>query len=389
MIYLIVLIIILIGIGFDLKGIPCDNKKYIRLYYLTYLLLALVPGLSYRIGIDTPTYMREFLEYPKIGSMSISRIIETTTREPLWVLFNSFCKMIIDDFAFMHTIHALLFNFVIFYFVNKHTKKRFVAITFYFFGFWVHTNFGALREGLAMIFFFIATDLYLRGHNIWKCFIIALPAIFFHKFAFIPIFLFPFADLLHKHKLVAVLCLVFVYVGFNYFIDNILLFVWESSQDFYEIMDAREEELTYNVFGMLKNLIIRAIPPFLVAYLGKNTWGKQFDRYTTMLYMCVYVGILSSAIPLLMRVYFYFMMIMAVTVGNLVDEKRLFVKKNDLMGICLAVSFMWFVISGVQHIVEPTATEYRSNVNYNAAYFPYSSVFTMEEDPIREGLPRR
>ena len=390
MIYLLIhLLVIGCVCYFDFRHVPCTRRSYKEFYILTYLVLAIVPGISYRLGVDIPSYMREFDLLPPIGSASLERILESSSREMLWVLFSSTCKGIADNFGFMHTMQALIFNGTIFYFVSQHTERRFIAIAFYFFGFWVHINFGGLREGLAMVFFFLAMDQYLKTGNLFKYILIAIPALFFHKFSFIPILLTPFAFLLKKHKVVSFLLVIGIYILSSYIIEAVLPYMWRSEDDLLELAETRAEEEQYSIFGMLQNVVVRATPPLVVLYLIGKIDGRRHDSYVLLLYMCAFVGMISSFIPLLNRCYFYFLPILAVCVGKLIDGQVYKRKKFRLHFAFLAFAFLWFAWIGIGNYIKPSAIEYRSNVKYNAALIPYHTVFTEQEDPIREGLPRR
>ena len=101
MIYYIPLFLLLFGIcKFDIKKTGKITKQYKFLEFLTCSLLILIPGLSYRIGIDTPSYMAEYLEIKPLYDICLNDLFNSDN-ELLWTLFCMVCKTFSSDFAFM------------------------------------------------------------------------------------------------------------------------------------------------------------------------------------------------------------------------------------------------------------------------------------------------
>ena len=117
MVYLIPLIFILLGVTFYDTRINSGSGKI--LYFLSFLTLVILSGLRYKVGGDTLEYFRSFeSQIPKLGQLKL----ETFTNlryEPLWIIFNSVCKSIVDDFSFLQFVHAIFVNYILFKFFKN------------------------------------------------------------------------------------------------------------------------------------------------------------------------------------------------------------------------------------------------------------------------------
>jgi len=386
MIYFIILLLILYGaFVLDGKNVPYTNSIYKRLYYLVVTLLILVPGLSYRIGIDTPSYMRDFLYYDTLSTLTISSISESIF-EPLWVIFTAICKSIFDDFAFMHVLDALIFTGTIVFVTNKLTNKRFWPLLFYLVCYWVHFNFGALREALAMSCFLLGLYHYIKTDNLISYIIWGMAAAFFHKFAFVIVIATMLALIWNKNKIFCIITLVAIMLIFIMYFEILIHILWYSSESFEDKVGGYIGLEGFSLIGIFTNLITKVIPPFLIREVYKKSSNAINRKICAVLLLATFVGIASSFVPLLDRFYNYLFPVIAVSFANLSSPNTAMPK---LSRIILHTTVFLLFFFNVKNFCLPSALEYRSNINYNAAYFPYHSVFTMKEDPIREGLPRR
>lgn len=386
MIYLLTLLAILVGIyRFDNKHLLKSLSSYKKYAYFVYLLLALVPGLSYRIGVDIPSYMLVYDSIPSLDNLT-GIDIENSSYEPGWVVFCSFFKIFSDNFALMHMVHALLFNGIVIWFLYNHTDRVFSAILFYFLTMWVHINFEALREALAIILFLVALNHFLKHGNYLVYFLISIPTILFHKFAFVMAISIPLFLLLSKgKKYVSIPLVLATAVLLIIYREDIMAYVWMSSMlDNEELIEEYLASSHMNIFGIISSFITKVLPPLLVILAMRNGQSATDSKktYISLLWLQTFLGIVACFIPLFTRFWFYLVPITASCIGIILNTKV------TLKPAVIAMLLILYV-SNINSYVKPSYMEHRPNVHYNAFYFPYHSVLTMKEDPIREGLPRR
>src|SRR5690606_12351352 len=94
-------------------------------------------------------------QIPKLGALKQEHFI-MLRYESFWILLNSACKTIIDDFAVLQFIHTIFVNAVVFWFFNKYTKYKFTSLFIYLLFYYLYYNTEILRESIAISFFLLA-----------------------------------------------------------------------------------------------------------------------------------------------------------------------------------------------------------------------------------------
>ena len=395
MIYLIPLILILYGIVcLDLKGISPNNSTYKKIWVVCFWLLVLIPGLSYRIGIDTPSYMYFYDNIRPIWDVNF-KYLQDAHDDIGWAFFNSLCKSVTSEYAFMHTLQCLILHTSVFFFIKEVTNKRFVALILYSVVLWQHSSFGALRESIAISLYLIALlKLLKKGNRIQYC-LIALPAIFFHKFAFIPIILTPVFWGVRKAQ---ILIPIFIGIGlvalFNmqFFID---LFVADMASDDAKIAYYMETNLAggvhqMNYVGIAYYCITLVLPPLLLIYLLQHNNKGQNNGFIMLLVFSIVLGLVASLMTDFRRIYNYFIVLHAALFSGFIGTGRFYKKDFWLYNSYRGLVALYFVIvvSSCINFYRPSILEERKGINYDVYYFPYYSVLTKQTDPIREAIMR-
>lgn len=393
MIYLIPLVLILYGIvRFDMKGISPSNSTYKKIWVSCFWLLVLIPGLSYRIGIDTPSYMYFYDNIRPIWDVNF-KYLQDAHQDIGWAVFNSLCKSVTSEYAFMHTLQCLILHTSVFFFIKEMTHKRFVALILYFVILWPHSTFGALRESIAIALFLIALLKLLKNRNYMQYFLIALSAILFHKFAFVPVLLTPLFWGVRKMK---VLIPIFIGIGlvalFNmqFFID---LFIADLASDDVKIAYYMETNLAggehqMNVVGMAYYIITLVVPPLILIYLLQHNNKGQNNSLIMILVLSIVLGLVASLMTDFRRLYNYFIVLHAVLFADFIGTGKFYRKDFMLFNSYRGLVALYFIItvSSCINFYKPSVIEERKGVNYDVFYFPYYSVITKETDPMREAV---
>lgn len=185
--FLIFLYLLYLSIHFDIL----ERKGARELHWLIALtLLILVAGLRWRIGSDTVIYAREFYDYPDIFHLT-GADFESTSRMPLWVLLNSVCKTIWNDFVLFQFVVAFLSISISGFFVKETcpSLRFFILLCYYIGGKYTGLHMELLRESLAVSFSLLAL-LSFDQNKIIRSILYGIVAVLFHVFAIVPILLF-------------------------------------------------------------------------------------------------------------------------------------------------------------------------------------------------------
>ena len=126
MIYLFLSIVILtLVVTYDLKKLKAGRDLW---YWTIFIFFVCVAGLRYKVGGDSLEYYNSFTgQIPTLNDLSRDHFF-SIRYEPFWIILNSVCKTIINDFALFQFVHAFWINFVIFKFFKNNTQYRFTAI---------------------------------------------------------------------------------------------------------------------------------------------------------------------------------------------------------------------------------------------------------------------
>ena len=212
MIYVVVLLYtIFLFYRYDLKKVRYGFSFH---YYTLLILVSSIVGFSYRLGTDTLAYMSYYDNYITTDIGYTLGHLSEFKYEPIWVILNTMCKTIWDDFALVQIAVAIFVNTVIFWFIKKHSPYIFAGLFFYFIiQFW-NVNFEIKRESMAISFFLIAIDNLLcdkmKIKNYIKYYAWCIPAIFCHRFAFL-VLIYPLLSQIRWSKVSFGMLFVFFY----------------------------------------------------------------------------------------------------------------------------------------------------------------------------------
>lgn len=385
---------IIIGVfKYDLKPLKYKEKGYKKLELVIFLLLVLIPGLSYRIGVDTPGYMQEYAMSLSLSKLTFNYLL-SYDNEYGWLFFQSICKSIFDEYAFMHTMQCLVLHLSLYYFIAKLSSKHFIVLLLYATTVWGHLCFEALRESLAYSIFLIALCKYIQTNSLKKFVLYSIPCLFFHKFAFVPVISTFIVISYTRNKIYATLLvgMVAILLIANY--NTLLSLMWAGkADDLSNVIDYYHDSNTSGSFqmsliGITLYLFSLVIPCLALICIDKKI--EFFSKnYVALLLVMAFIGIVSSFLSDFRRIWYYFLPFLSVCLGDLIERKSILFSKPRIFNWqykILSLSIIYLIFSGVLGFCRPSAIEFRKHIHYNVFYFPYSSVFSEDKDPLREAI---
>lgn len=374
MIYLgVLLYTIFLFYRYDLK----KNRHGFSFHYYTLLIIVCcIVGFSYRLGTDTLAYMSYFDNHVTTDLGYTLGHLSEFKYEPIWVLLNTICKIIWNDFVLVQLTVAIFVNTVIFWFIKKHSPYKYAGLFFYFIiQFW-NVNFEIKRESMAIAFFLIAIDnllkkdLTIRGYLrycLW-----CIPALFCHRFAFV-ILIYPLFSLIRWSKvsismfLILFFLLVLDFPFINIFINSLNVFSFFNAKELvygHLSSDIYGQGNTLSLFGIANSVLL----PIIMLYTIRD---KVDSRFLTFSILYLFFFLLQTKVFIFYRLcnyLFYFIAICYVTFLKYAYEKK---RKNSIY-LCVIILFLTLQVRG------------KSSKQSYIRYYPYSSVFTKELNQERE-----
>ena len=401
MIYFIVLFILFVCIYvFDYRK---SRHGSMVPYVIMCIAFILIAGLRYRIGGDSIGYELNYADFPTLGELSSFKF-SSTRYEPGFVVIASIPRTFSDDFTYFQLLHAAIVNSIVFWFIAKNTKNKFIGITLYGVGLYLNLNTEVLREALAVSCFLLAWPFFKDGK--WYFYYpIMLLATAFHISAAItfllPIFALPGfrqAFILGWRTLFIGL---FVFIVFYYlqrkFFAYILMIDSEGAMGDRAYMYSKSTYggMNFNIFGFLEHALKTMVIPAVALYYRRLIVRKsddpgekkRFEKLEVIVVTGIYFAVVTTTIFIAARFNNY------VSAFNYVLIASCFFTTIRLRKAKLRISPpMWFMILVIVLALDfkgyytPT---YKSATNKRyMLYYPYSSRFDPQNDPNREEILR-
>lgn len=173
MTYLILIIIFLIPIFGHLSV-----KLSQRYYWFECIAVILVMGLRNYVGGDTMGYMTKYEYASPIYELTVMDFV-LGEYQPLWVVLQSTCKAISEEFFVLQLVISAAVNIVVFWVMQKYSTNKFFAVFLYLVAQMLNFNCEILRAVLAISIFLIAYEQLVVKHYIYY-YILVILAILFH-----------------------------------------------------------------------------------------------------------------------------------------------------------------------------------------------------------------
>ncbi len=384
MIYFIILFYILfLSYIYDLRGYKKQRKFW---YNATLIILIILSGLRYRLGIDTSRYMNFFDSIPTLFSTQWSTF--ESRFDPLFLIFVSLAKTISSEFYVFQFIHAIFVNTVFFLFIKRYTKNIFMAVFFYFIQSYINFNFEVLRESMAVAFFLLSTP-YLINKKWIRYYLFIIMAFLSHSSAFF-LFIFPlFRNIKLNRKQIWLL------IPTAFLLSAIIQQYMGDTLNYLSIFTSLEEKIQryedtrlmgqiFNLNGIIMTLLCLAIYPLFSFNIVKkyNIQSQQFFPYCIAY---IFVGIFTIGITLFYRIQNYFVFYVLILYADsfvAIYKKKggLKTKRSFAIACLIFLPFFYFRINSY------LVSDNDSKIPVYYRYYPYNTILDEEKSSEREKL---
>lgn len=360
------------------------------------LILILLGGLQYRVGIDSVGYDRF---YEKLSPLNYLRHkdIESSRFAPGFIILASFTKLFSTDRIILNFILSIFVCGTVIYFFSRNTKNIFFAILMFFIFMYTLLIFEQIREAFAVGIFLWAWPAFVkRQWLLWYA--LSICAIMFHTSASImfilPLILLPgIRQIFIFGKRTFFICaglLVLAFIlkaTFSKYIE--LLAVTDSMTDLTQkYADSDYVEGKFNIIGLIGALIKSVIYPVIALIsLNGNKKAKYFNQDFIQIEMFVlisiYLTLLMTGVPIIGRYNNYFFFFPILVISDWVFKYLKFGKRKIRLQLVYWIILL-LPMFGMQ------IYSYWSNINKTGTaknymvYYPYTSKIDREKDMTKE-----
>lgn len=386
MVYLLILLLLLTFIyRYDICGFS-HNKK--RVYCYMCLLLVLVSGLRYRIGLDSMQYAYIFYHQSNELSNLTTDDLFRSYSEPLFVILLSFVKTFFGKYYILQLIQAAFVNVLIFIYIWRHSKNVFFCILAYFLWKYFTYNMEEMRAGISVAICLFGNDYILKRKRIKGLILYGIASLFHYSAILLVITpLLMFLNMNWKSLLIIVVGGFFLGLGIQYYLSDYLLLL-----SFNEVVMSKMEGYSssstmfsqqLNIFGLIQFFIQFGLYSILSFRLVKNT-NSNLLVYEPFLMIGLMFVVLSIPVPLFYRfINFYIIYFILYFSEHFVYLAKKINEKGVVRLLYPALfyfPFFYFVL------LSYTAKEKGTNLSPGMRYYPYSSIIEKNVDSNREKL---
>lgn len=377
MIYLVILLLIIWGvINFDNKQETPQSKCYL---FFIWLILTLVAGLRYKVGGDTIGYFEQYKTWQDIGSFSFA-IAQDSRFAIGYQLLWAICKSINPNFWFYQLVHAVIVNTTFFIFFRKTKNRTFLAILLYYLYSFFFYNMEILRAAIAVCVFIYSLKFYFDKKWLlyYGCSLIAL---LFHSEAIV-LFLFPLVSYLNKVKitvisLFGIIILSFIVLSVVNLVPIVNDFIISIGLMENGLIDFYSRARDYNINSIIA-IFIQILPVVMILYLYRYDTTFRFKGFL-ILYIILTILTLKYSV-LIGRINDFITPIVLFCIANIFAKNQFtFIDNKSFFKITILSLFLF-----------STIFNYTKNTYYPdyKKYYPYSSVFSPQENIEREWYVR-
>lgn len=353
-----------------------DNRQssYRKQYWLLCSVLVLFMGLRYNVGGDSLSYAINFEDSPLLNQITEFDLFGTRY-PPLWVILVSFCKTVFHSFISLQLIQAAFVNIVLFFFFEKNVARKFTAVAFYVFLYYLIFNTETMRAACSIAFFVIGYPYYTR--NKWVLFyFFSILSIGFHYEAII-LLLLPFAKLFNKLsfniKNLAVISLIAILLTLSGDLVPVISEFFKTNAILFESIDYYSSYVGKNNFNGYVAFYLLQVPYLSFVYFNRNRLPKEI---LLMAILFIILSLLSLSFGIIMsRTRDLFAPFIIVLIANTIAV----IKKNK------NVIVKFIAISAIIVVLVVKANYYIKDDRWKL-WYPYSSIFAPENSLEREDI---
>lgn len=368
------------------------NYRIGRNFFYNFVLIVLIAlaGFRYRVGMDTLTYMNTYENLPTISSLDFSSLFTELSRyQPLWNIYVAILGSIYNDFLILQLTNAIIANVLILNFMKRNTNYLFTSIFFYFILFYLEFNFEIMREVIAVSLSLTAVP-YLSKSKWLPYYFISTICFGIHASALV-LFILPLFSKITLNKK----SLVFLIIAF--FSSATVIGIFEN---FFRSIEYKQLEFYFewykdynyleklNFKGYISYLLINVILPISLLYYYRKLQFKDF-KYSYAIYLLATIAIVALVFPILNRLKNYFNIFYAILLAEVViGTFNSYIVKLKLLTVGLIMFILCFKLYETYTLPLDWRGGGGKELNYSR-YYPYSSIFFPQKDPVRENYKSR
>lgn len=336
-------------------------KGYDSFFKAVFVLLALLVAFRYKVGPDTARYMVNFNDTPPLYQLAV-KDFNLSRFQPIFVLINSFCKTIYDDFVSVQILQATLFYHSFYLILKKLDLKKFY-ILFFFFGANYLAELSGLRECFGLSFCMYALLFYMNKKWVqYYTFVVA--GILCHSgmviFLALPLVKF-FNKLSIKNIVIIAAALLLLQPAFDYLQLFSVLVGEDASILSYELGRGQLR------FSTLLFILMRLAVVILFLFNGKTKYDEYKKDFIFWGVIYIYLGFYTEVLPILYRFAAHF----AIFYFFMVQETFKHAKRTPIIIAAIFVLFSYTPIARFAADLEKLRSDYY-----------YCSVFSSTDDKI-------
>ncbi len=375
MIYLLLILLFLVPL---LYRFPTDGSRIF--YWCQCLLLILVMGFRYFVGGDTIGYMAKYEYASPIYDLSAIDFV-LAEFQPLWVVVQSTCKAISEDFYVLQFFVSTIVNLAVFWVAERYSANKFLAVFLYLISTMLNFNCEVLRAAIAISIFFVAYE-ELLNRNYIKYYLLVVVAVLFHDQAVI-LLVIPFIMPFIEKPMSPVVLIILFFIGLFLILPPVIAVYapflpgdrGEKFADGYATMSIG------SVFGLARTII----SVYLIYFMTRIDIISENNRLMPALNMYLCCSIIGICMPIFItRVSQFFIIyyICALSTFFLLYNRSII--KTIVIVMWIFGVFRYYTQDVTSWVVreEYATTRY----HFYEIFYPYYSIW---EEPDPEVLARR
>ena len=337
-------------------------------------------GFRYFVGGDTIGYMAKYEWTSPFNQLSLTDLA-LAEFQPFWMLLQSLCKTISEDFYVVQLFVSSFVNIAVFGVMRKYAANEFWAVFVYLLTCMLNYNCEILRASIAIGIFFLAYEQLLSKHYI-RYYLLVIVAILFHDQAVLLLFV-PFAMPFMKKSMSPVLILLLVITGIILSLPQVIALYapylpGERGEKFAQGYGSME---IASILGVVRNLI----GTFLVYVLSKMNVIRDdkrlfpvFNMYFACQLLAVGMPIFSTRVSQFFQIYYL-----------IVLSSYIYLNKMNLMKAMIVGMWLFGVVRYYTRDVTSWVDSNKDALNRYYFYERYIPYYSIWEEPDQQVATRR
>ncbi len=374
----ITILLILLAIRYDFNGQTIGRNFC---YSAVLVILVLVAGLRWRLGVDTMEYISRFYYvYPTFDKLSASDF--GLGSDPFYMLINVFVKSLGGRFYMVQIIEAAIVNVLVFKYIKKHTPFIFSCVLFFFFISYINYTMEVMRGSISIAICLFGNDYILEKKRL-KGYGLYLIALMFH-FQTIVLFILPMFFFIRFNKL-GIALLVFAFLagtGLQEILGQYAALIEEGGEDIGDKVSHYASSGRWGVshgnmnyyFGLILVKII--YPIFSLLYIKKYSDNEALKRLEPFIMFGLGFVLVQMSFPIAFRYVYYYEVYFAIIHSYVLVS---IIKNNTILEWKLVYlkAFIFFF---------PVLLYYGYNKYRTHKYHPYTTIIEKSVNKQRENV---